>query len=397
MENSDFAYFFLQRFLRDHQHELTSAELAVWLFVFDRTLGWRRNSEIITLHQFTHGVRGKDNRSWHRGTGLSRSTVLRSLATLQSRNIIFGETHGQLQRWSLNRGWRGNDSDTPICAGKSSPQSENITDCEEESGEGVIMTPARCQSEPGTGVILTPDRCQNDTQRKKSEERTQERTIGRAVPGNCSGTDAVAETAAKHSEVVNNKLAIDRMEPSPINLFTVWERAFVETYPGEVAPGWSGKDKGMIKSGFVKRVSVPDGDYAALLDWSVRNWGMIIAGAFGWMKQGHPPERPLVGFFVGMVQHFVEAYAGRERIKREASLSFVEREVRAMVRRGYSEEDAKAEIERRHENSRGRQRLREQEKQTALMVRAARLVRPVPLPVNAGKPAFRRRPFLGAK
>ena len=75
--------------LFDHiMQDLKESELKVMLYIIRRTYGFKKNTDDISLNQLVEGIKTKDGRLLDRGTGLSKSTVKRSLQSLKEKNLI---------------------------------------------------------------------------------------------------------------------------------------------------------------------------------------------------------------------------------------------------------------------------------------------------------------------
>ena len=78
---------------------LSGAEVKVMLYIFRRTLGFKRHSDNISLNQLLGGIVKRDGVRLDNGTGLSKSTLLGALKSLVEKRLILIE-----QRQSDDRG-----------------------------------------------------------------------------------------------------------------------------------------------------------------------------------------------------------------------------------------------------------------------------------------------------
>jgi len=74
--------------IREHMADLTGAELKCLLYVIDRTFGFNKRSDRISLRQFSEGITRKDGTRLDRGTGLSRSAVKKALRGLIQKGLV---------------------------------------------------------------------------------------------------------------------------------------------------------------------------------------------------------------------------------------------------------------------------------------------------------------------
>ncbi len=71
--------------------DLSGSELKVLLYIVRRTFGFRKDADAISLNQIVHGITTKDGRVLDRGTGLSISTVVAALKSLEAKRVIEGQ------------------------------------------------------------------------------------------------------------------------------------------------------------------------------------------------------------------------------------------------------------------------------------------------------------------
>lgn len=87
---------------------LNGAELKVLLYIIRRTFGFKKINDNISINQISKGIITKKGKVLDNGTGLSRSTVIRTIKSLLQKNIIIAnrrtnKTKGNLPTtYSLN-------------------------------------------------------------------------------------------------------------------------------------------------------------------------------------------------------------------------------------------------------------------------------------------------------
>jgi len=74
--------------IRQHMADLAGGELKCLLYIVDRTLGFNKASDRISLSQFSEGITRKDGTRLDRGTGLSRSAVKKALRGLIEKGLV---------------------------------------------------------------------------------------------------------------------------------------------------------------------------------------------------------------------------------------------------------------------------------------------------------------------
>jgi hypothetical protein len=68
--------------------QLNGAELKVLLYICRRTLGFKKQSDNISLHQIATGIKTRDGRVLDRGTGLCKAAVVTAVRSLEKKGII---------------------------------------------------------------------------------------------------------------------------------------------------------------------------------------------------------------------------------------------------------------------------------------------------------------------
>jgi hypothetical protein len=79
--------------------QLSGAEVKVLLYICRRTLGFKKQSDNISLHQIATGITTKDGRVLDRGTGLCKAAVVSAVRSLEKKGII-----SKTRRQSLENG-----------------------------------------------------------------------------------------------------------------------------------------------------------------------------------------------------------------------------------------------------------------------------------------------------
>ena len=78
--------------------ELSPAEFKVMMYIVRRTFGFKKDCDAISLAQIVHGVRRRDGRVIDRGTGLSKSGVVKAIRGLLQKNVILTATRQSVER-----------------------------------------------------------------------------------------------------------------------------------------------------------------------------------------------------------------------------------------------------------------------------------------------------------
>jgi DNA-binding MarR family transcriptional regulator len=86
-----------------HMQDMSLGEMRVLSYIIRRTLGSQRNAENISLDEMLNGRMTADGRILDRGTGLSKSTLVASIRSLEDKGFIVVE-----RRQSDDKGYERN-------------------------------------------------------------------------------------------------------------------------------------------------------------------------------------------------------------------------------------------------------------------------------------------------
>ena|ERR1017187_10188747 len=81
------------RFLDLLMGSMGRGEIKVYLYILRRTVGFQKPKDDIPISQFCHGTRKLDGSVLDCGTGLTRSSVIQALKTLEAHGIIGCQEH----------------------------------------------------------------------------------------------------------------------------------------------------------------------------------------------------------------------------------------------------------------------------------------------------------------
>ncbi len=154
--------------------KVTGNEFKVLMFLTRRTLGWHKDSDKVSLSQFTDGIMRRDGTQACVGTGLSRSTICEALSKLEQLGLI------QKTKSSKSGGSGRNPNTFSVdWMGKG-----NITEQEEPThGENrIVQNPDLQHPESGPSTSGQPD-----LQRPESGP-TKENSYKRQLPKEESGS-----------------------------------------------------------------------------------------------------------------------------------------------------------------------------------------------------------------
>lgn len=164
----------------DLMPELSGAELKVLLYIVRRTFGFKRDSDAISLSQMLTGIVKHDGERLDHGTGLTKKTLLKALAVLEEREIIFAERRVTSDRGNMATVYRLNVAVPQTLGGKITPP------LGEKVAQGRRETPPRARG-------------RNSATQETVEQETVEQdfdisNIRKASPGRSGGEGGVQDT-----------------------------------------------------------------------------------------------------------------------------------------------------------------------------------------------------------
>ncbi len=78
--------------------QLSGAEFKVMMYITRRTYGFKKHSDHISLTQLLFGITTREGQVLDLGTGLSRSTLLAALKSLQQKQLIVAEKRSSAEK-----------------------------------------------------------------------------------------------------------------------------------------------------------------------------------------------------------------------------------------------------------------------------------------------------------
>lgn len=326
---------------RNWTRHISPAEFCLLSFIFDRTFGWNKASEQISREQFREGVQGHDGRSYHDGTGLSDSTIKRSLSNMLAIGIILRHSTERGARqatpyYQINLDW---NPPTMLTTPKRLKTFAKTDEKYPKEG-GQNEPPEGGQNEPPRGVKMNPLRSSKKGKKGKEEE----------AGGNCEpqATRSELGIAREQAQQIRQRKAAKQEGKKLVrvlskkDLSSLWLstcRAFHIESPclplsvKESSALWQKQAK--WNTAFPEEVT-----FGQFLCFVLEHWSSIMVREFGWLKE--PPAVPSLWFFIGKFHpRFAEAYTKRKR-KLSTSLSWEEIRVSQLLSLGLSRVEAVA-------------------------------------------------------
>ena len=344
---------------------LDSMELSVAYVILDRTLGWGKEWEVITIPQIVNGVHGEDGACYSRGARVGFSKAGQAIKRLLSLDMVFSEPlpHNKF-RYSINLNWQSMAYRVPRNPVKSA----------------AIRLPGPL---PDKALPVARQRAALCDVKCKKNNNKEEQYLT-SLTGPSPVESVIQQTIQRHTDRTKNevKSALSEKTPKAGQCLVIFRNAFRSTFP-DVHPTQKQHD-GAILARYGKKWAKsghPD-TFGVFLQWCVENWRAICHTHFRRMQS--VPQFPAVGFFIALSNRFEEAYAGRAEMHRKLSMTTTEHHIDRLTSQGVPEEIAKEEIA-------GRRGLADRE--TELAQREARLIkREAELKKAQEQPTARARP-----
>ena len=338
-----------QRLARDWAAALTSHEVSLMLHIIDRTLGWQKTRVTISTRRFLDGD------TVYCGLAMSRATMFRTLRSLEDKSLIVrhDDPHGRkIKVYAVNLGWKPHMLAVAKRLKKQSqpdttPSHIGTTQSHVETREKEKGEKEEVENElSGAPEPSVPDTGDNSSRAPNEIIRAAGQTF-RAVRAQPEGNSVKA--IVQHAEAL-------------------WRDALAEHHPTAMAQRWSMREVGMVKGKakdwiHVRQISFPD-----FVEWCVINWAQIMRKQFKWMTKSPPPDVPNLGFLVSFMSQFADCW-GDDKF-REWLTSAERTEHEKLLAKGFSPEEAAAELGKRRAAEEMRDENRKASDRVALRERA---------------------------
>lgn len=294
--------------------QVTPSEFKVLAFVFDRTIGWGKQSERITLKHFVRGVMSR-GKSYSNGTGLARRTIITALGRLTGEQyrdehgftpLVKTASPGRSTSYSMELRWSGPRPVSSKQNGGAKIAPEGCIDCTENGAK------AAHQRVRG----LHPKMIKKEGQRE-DEEHQMENSSSEPFSG--------------------GRQASSRKEPIHV-LNALWKDSMRSEFPNTPIWDWTAKERGMVAT--MRKKWEGEGNarssFGNFLVWCIKEWGamMMVVYPSEKCRRLKAPPAPVLPFLVKAVRTFVEEYHGTAvaAIKKESSAENIARRQRDLVK-----------------------------------------------------------------
>lgn len=292
------ALYYLRILHRVWMRPLSAAEFKIVAFVFDRTIGWRKRRERITLRQLSNGVPSGDGSLYSGGTGLSRRTIIDALSRLTGEACrdekgltpLVKEVDSPHWIWySLNFDWKPTGSH---CKGV---DSANIApkECGDCTVNGAANAPLRVQKLPPKIIEL---------REKKKDNKTE--------VGNRSSEPVSSTSTNSFQRHQTESASKKRTSVSALNV--LWNTAMAKEFPEAAVWDWTSKERGMVVNLRKKWEDSGNGrgEFGDFLQWCVNNWGPMMLSLYPSKRYRYwrGPPLPSLSYLSATVRTFFDLY-----------------------------------------------------------------------------------------
>lgn len=345
----EFARKALRIILRSWALELSAVELRAAMFVYDRTIGWGKQWEVITMEHASAGVWSDDGECW-------AAPVTRDKA--RARNVI----QSLVEKSYLTRRAKGNSYEYALNLDRMKVP-KRLKEGSETSNLGVRKRTIRgCENAPFGGAKTHPKEYYIEI--REAKRNSSDSASHRADA-------SLEEKVEEVNQVTRTVIALSRNRAERKKKDGKFERSAngVESgfvpFRSALALNWIGLHKQMfsesavaplpavslkILHGYAKNWTLlrESGEFLDYLQWIFENWAVLRSGPFKWMQEF--PLTPSIRIIVSSkLRPFIEeAYQQREWWARWSKMDEYERRIHHLstnkgIDRSRAEEIAKRE------------------------------------------------------
>lgn len=307
---------------------LPPAEFSVVFFVWSRTVFWGKKTERVQFRHFLEGIPGTIG-----PLPFTRATLRKAINSLVEKGILIREQETWGSRYSLN--FSNDDTASP------SPKSRKKSRTDQSSVTDTKKYPGRVKNRDRGDV-------KNDDSYKYENNNLEKDNSEHSVSGDKSPQIERGKLKKERfsTEVLIQKENKPFLRPTAVPVLEkIWLDENKKVYPEYPCMPWTPQECGMTKD-FVKKFHAlhPDKDVSEFFLFAVRDWNRMKARYFGWMKRMDYPEYPSIKFILSFKDQFLWLF-GDEKFRDWSPPTEFQRDVRRLVKMGYTEEQAKNEIE----------------------------------------------------
>ena len=286
--------------MRQWASDLTMQQLAVVLFIFDRTAAWGKEWEYIRFASFVTGITSKDGSvRYSAGVCNSIATAMRIAKELVGMGYLRKERTMLGNRWSLNYEYKAEDN--------SMRKVIRQTKLASVQGSKVASVQVPKVASVQVSTITTNVEYRNAMQKTNISRD--------AADDGISIADALTKARAK-AQMARDRQALRKQgRMNSVQVSIAWTAALQKaewTNRSDIASGrmyLSKRDAGALKSysdRFNKNYAGKS--FREFLEWLIVNWQDIRQELFSWMTQSPAPESPAALFIIRWAEKLEARY-----------------------------------------------------------------------------------------
>ncbi len=340
--------------VREWFRYLTALQRLALLFVYDRTLGWGKEWERITMDQCSEGVWDQDGRCHAAPFTSCRKRAAEVIQSLVELGLVRTERRGmdRAKRYALNFDWKSPTMQLPKRL--------------RQGGENAPLKGA--ETPPYIGAKKPRLR-----EEKKEKVETEETTDAFSVRGKQEIEEVILNVKFRSRKRAALKQADGRFLrggqsgflPSRAALSVSWRELWLRSFPDTPLEPLPKAGIAILHTYWKNWVEARgDGEFMDYLSWLFENWNALRVGTFSWMT--NYPKAPALRMIVSgkLRGYYEEAYREKEALALWRKLEPHERRIRELVENGMDPDKAREVVEREFgtkkelaELSKARQRL----------------------------------------
>ena len=308
--------------------ELTMQQLAVVLFIFDRTAAWGKEWELIRYSSFVVGITSKDgSKRYAAGVCNSISTATRLTNELILLNMIVKRRSKAGNVWAINY-----NRDQPVMKTprRLTRNQSSVTGSNQPTMKGSNRSPmvgrkyskaikgnASQKINPSLaaeGPSITEALANAKAKSAAARERRTTKRGGNLTWQEVSQCWAVSVQDAEWSDATDirkGRLYLTKRESQALKSYST---RFAKDYPQQA--------------------------FKEFLTWVIDHWPGLVTELFSWMTKSPPPSNPAALFIIKWAEKLEEKFMNRDAFETRLRMTPEEREISRLVKSGMSVDDA---------------------------------------------------------
>lgn len=352
---------------RQWKRHLSLAERSVLDYVFDRTIGWGKEWEAISLRHLQSGFKHELAHCASKGTGLSVQACVSGLRALCASGLL-RKKEGQgraASQYAINFNWTP-DNDTPTYT------------------QAMLKLP---KSKTTSAASALPSRAHPSTElryKREKEELNEQKLATQAGKPGATKFDTIVAEIKSHSEKRAAKAkASNRF--TVLSLEAIYQHEWTSAFPDTPPVTWKKHEGHALKQWGTRFQGSTRTSFSEMFAWCVSRWRQIMAHEFKTFKGA--PAFPAVGFMVKFSDRFQAAYARRAELERRAALTERDTAIASAMDKGMDQDAAERHADERLGLQGQKDAItRERRRLLAQQMAAPRI--PIPIPAAPGRVAI---------